>query len=64
MPPLPDASKVAKGDRSAPLYDLHVNETQLEAHTQRERVSTAIALGYDGVALVHQARPALTDKDK
>ena len=46
------------------FYDLHPNEQQLEPQTQRERAATAIRLGYDGVAMVHQAGPRLSDVDK
>ena len=47
------------------FYDLHVCEGQLEPQTQRERLALALRLGWDGVALVHQARAAtLGDADR
>lgn len=45
-------------------YDLGVSDTQLEPSTQKERVAVALALGYDGVALVHQASAKLASTDK
>lgn len=47
-----------------PYYDLCVSTALLEPQTQRERVSQAIRLGWDAVALVHQAAARLTDQDK
>jgi hypothetical protein len=49
---------------SSLFYDLHVCESQLEPQTQRERVALALKLGYDGVALVHQAKATLTEQDR
>lgn len=46
------------------FYDLHVNEILLEPQTQRERVSTALKLGYAGVGLVHQAKASLAAQDR
>jgi hypothetical protein len=46
---------------SLPYYDLAVSHTLLEAQTQRERVSHAVRLGWDAVALVHQAGARLAD---
>ena len=40
---------------SLPYYDLSASCTLLEPQTQRERVSHAIKLGWDAVAMVHQA---------
>jgi hypothetical protein len=45
-----------------PYYDLAVSHTLLEAQTQRERVSQAIKLGWDAVALVHQAAAKLGEQ--
>ncbi len=45
-------------------YDLGVSDTQLEPSTQKERVAVALSLGYDGVALVHQASAKLVPTDK
>jgi hypothetical protein len=45
-------------------FDLHANEVQVEPQTQRERAATALKLGYDGIAMVHQAGPKLGDSDK
>ncbi|KAL4451365.1 hypothetical protein ABPG77_009437 [Micractinium sp. CCAP 211/92] len=49
---------------SQPFYDLCVSTTLLEPQTQRERVSQAIKLGWDAVALVHQAAAKLTEQDR
>lgn len=48
----------------SPFWELCANEVQLEPQTQRERVAHAIRLGYDGVAIAHQAGPRLADKDR
>jgi len=61
--PLPGPIKPRRGNISA-FYDLGASEVILEAQTQKERLSMAIKLGYDCVALVHQAGPSLTDRDK
>ncbi|KAL4420717.1 hypothetical protein ABPG75_010373 [Micractinium tetrahymenae] len=49
---------------SLPYYDLCVSTTLLEPQTQRERVSQAVKLGWDAVALVHQAAAKLTEQDR
>lgn len=46
------------------FYDLHASDCQLEPQTQRERAALALRLGYDGVALVHQAKAALGEQDR
>lgn len=54
----------AQGSMSQPYYDLCVSTALLEPQTQRERVSQAIMLGWDAVALVHQAAAKLTEQDR
>lgn len=49
---------------SLPYYDLSASSTLLDPQTQRERVSHAIKLGWDAVALVHQAAAKLTEQDR
>lgn len=49
---------------ASPFFDLHACEAQLEPQTQRERCALALRLGWDGVALVHQARAALGELDR
>ena len=46
------------------FYDLSVSDTQLEPETLKERVATALSLGYDGIATPHQASNKLTNADK
>lgn len=46
------------------FYDLCASETLLEAQTRRERVATALKLGFGCAALVHQAGYSLTDHDR
>jgi hypothetical protein len=46
------------------FYDLGLLGDDAEAFVHRERVATAIRLGYDAVATAHQATERLTDKDR
>lgn len=46
------------------FYDLGLPGDDAEAFVHRERVATALRLGYDAVATAHQATDRLTDKDR
>lgn len=64
LPLLPALQPRVAASMSQPFYDLCVSTTLLEPQTQRERVSQAIKLGWDAVALVHQAAAKLTEQDR
>lgn len=60
--PSPPAQQRQHPSMSLPYYDLGVSNTRLEPNTQRERVSWAVRLGWDGVGLAHQATAKLTEQ--
>lgn len=45
-------------------YDLGLQGDESEAFLQRDRLATAVRLGYDCVAIAHQAADRLSDKDR
>lgn len=49
---------------SHPYHDLSLAPSQLDPLSARERVAQAIRLGWDVVALAHQAAARLGDADK